>query len=233
MSTMTIPSRYNGPPGSGNGGVSAGLFAAAFREMNGPNGPVQVTLRQPPPLGTPLELTRVGTGLQVMDADTLVATVEPTEAELRPVAPVAFIAATQASVRYDGRTDHPFPSCFVCGTGREANDGLSVFAGALDPGNPRRVAAPFVPGETGLDDLPLVWAALDCPGGWSTGLIGRRAVLGRMSADVHGTPARGERCVVVAECDGSEGRKAFSRASLYGADGRLLGVAAQTWIELR
>jgi hypothetical protein len=228
---LTIPARYNGPPGSGNGGVSSGLIAAGF----GPGDTVEVTLRRPPPLDTALELTSdpVEGTVQVRDADVLVAVAARVSTDLRAVPPVDFVTAAQASLHYDGRTEHPFPTCFVCGTGRADNDGLAVFAGALDPGEPRHVAAPFVPGETGLGGVPLVWAALDCPGGWSIGLVGRRAVLGRMAARVHDVPAVGERCVVTAICDGWDGRKAFSRSSLYGADGRLLGVAAHTWIELR
>lgn len=226
---LTIPARYNGPAGSGNGGVTAGLLAARFD----PSETIEVTLRQPPPLDVEVELVAESAALHARDGDTLIAVAAPVLSELRAVPPVDFVTAAQASVRFDGRTGHPFPTCFVCGPGREANDGLSVFAGALDAAAPELVAAPFVPGDTGLVGVPLVWAALDCPGGWSIGLVGRRAVLGRMTARVHHTPAVGERCVVTAACDGWDGRKAFSRSSLYGADGRLLGVAAQIWIELR
>jgi hypothetical protein len=46
-------------------------------------------------------------------------------------------------------------------------------------------------------------------------------------------PAIGERCVVVARCDRWDGRKAFSRSTGYGEDGRILGVTSAIWIELR
>jgi hypothetical protein len=95
------------------------------------------------------------------------------------------------------------------------------------------VATPFVPRA----DLPrercLVWAALDCAGGWAIDLAGRRAVLGRMTGLVHEVPEVGERCVVVAECDRRDGRKSFSRSTAYGSDGRMLGLSSATWIELR
>ena len=45
-------------------------------------------------------------------------------------------------------------------------------------------------------------------------------------------PAVGEHCVVVGELDGRDGRKAFTRTTAYGADGRELGRARATWIEL-
>ena len=43
---LVIPTRYCGPPGSGNGGYVCGRIAAYA------NGPVTVTLRRPPPLAT-------------------------------------------------------------------------------------------------------------------------------------------------------------------------------------
>ena len=44
-------------------------------------------------------------------------------------------------------------------------------------------------------------------------------------------PAIGERCVVVGQLDGRDGRKGFTRTTAYGADGRELGRAAAVWIE--
>jgi hypothetical protein len=195
---------------------------------------VTVTLRLPPPLETPLRVEHDQRTLRAFLGTELVADAEITDQEPRPVAPVGFADAVDAATRFDGLADHPFPTCFVCGPERPDHDGLSLFAGAVDPGNKRRVAAPFVPrADLGLDGRLLVWAALDCPGGWSIGLLGRRAVLGRMTARVQGFPASGEPCVVVAECDRWDGRKAFSRSTLYGESGRVLGTAQQTWIELR
>ena len=52
MPALTIPSRFCGPPGSGNGGYVCGRIAAYL------DGPVTVTLRQPPPLATPLAVER-------------------------------------------------------------------------------------------------------------------------------------------------------------------------------
>ena len=39
--------------------------------------------------------------------------------------------------------------------------------------------------------------------------------------------------MVVAQCDRWDGRKAYSRSTGYGEDGRVLGVTTATWIELR
>jgi hypothetical protein len=155
------------------------------------------------------------------------------EQQIEAVSGVDFRSAAEAATRFDGYTEHPFPTCFGCGLERPQHDGLALYAGKVDGRESARVATPFVPREGTGPDRVLIWAALDCPGGWSIGLLGRRAVLGQMTARIHDVARLGEHCVVVAECDRWEGRKAFSRSTVYGADERVLGVAAATWIELR
>jgi hypothetical protein len=233
---LIIPARFNGPPGSANGGLTAGRLAAAVTV----NVPVRVTLLAPPPLDVALQLRAVDERVGAFVDDIEVARAERTDEVGDPVAPVAFPEAVMAAARYAGLAAHPFPTCFVCGPARPDRDGLEVFAGPVGPG---RTAAPFVPRPEHTADvhhsgigthigLDLVWAALDCPGGWATELPARPAVLGRMTAMVFDVPAVGEHCVVVGQLDGREGRKAFTRTTAYGADGRELGRAASVWIEI-
>ncbi|MEV4664746.1 hypothetical protein AB0J85_22705 [Micromonospora echinofusca] len=212
---MIIESRFNGPPGSGNGGWSAGVFA----EAAGP-GPVEVTLRRPPPLETPLTLADG----EVHDPQgLLVAQVRPTEDPRAVVPPVELPAARAASAAYPGLVDHPFPGCYVCGPDRP--DGLRIFPGRLPDG---RTAAPFrVPAAV---TTPTVWAALDCPGGWAVIAPGRPYVLGRIAAVVSALPEPGDECVVTGVLAGGEGRKALVHTSLYAPDGTLLAWARATWI---
>lgn len=234
---MIIGSRYNGPPGSGNGGWSAGTFAAAagYLERLQPRasdaapwpgaaaGPVEVTLRRPPPLETPLALR----GTEVRDpGGDLVAEVRPVPPFRAVVEPVDLPTARAASAAYPGLVDHPFPGCFVCGP--ERADGLRIFPGRLPDG---RTAAPFrVP--DGVDAVT-VWAALDCPGGWSVIAPGRPYVLGRIAAVVTALPEPGDECVVTAVLAGAEGRKAEVHSSLYAPDGALLAWARATWIAVQ
>jgi hypothetical protein len=229
VTTLRIPARFNGPAGSGNGGVICGELASLFPS----DAVVQVTLRLPPPLETDLRIEQDADSVRALDGDQLVAEAVVVFDQLEPVPVVGFEDAVEAATRYDGFAEHPFITCFVCGTERPDKDGLALYAGAIVPGEPTRVATPFVPRDDVDTDPSLVWAALDCPGGWSIGLVGRRAVLGRMTARTDDVPAIGEHCVVTAECDGWNGRKAFSRSTAYGQDGRLLGTAKATWIELR
>ncbi|TDC36050.1 hypothetical protein E1211_14535 [Micromonospora sp. 15K316] len=214
---MRIESRYNGPPGSGNGGWSAGVFAAEA----GP-GPVEVTLRRPPPLETTLALVDG----EVRDpAGQVVAEVRPGAPVDAVVPPVDRATAVDAATRYPGLVEHPFPGCYVCGP--ERTDGLRIFPGRLADG---RTAAPFRAPEqvTGAT----AWAALDCPGGWSVIAPGRPYVLGRMAARVIRLPEPGDECVVTGVTVAVEGRKARVHTSLYGPDGALLAAARATWIAL-
>lgn len=227
MRTLLIPPSLNGPADSANGGIASGRLAALVPT----DGPVTVTLRLPPPLGRELIVQPAGSGVRLLDDDRLVAEAVPADEQPEPVDPVDFEAAAEAATRFAGFTDHPFPTCFGCGT--ERTDGLACYAGPVRPEEPNYVATPFVPRPELPRDPALTWAALDCAGGWSIGLAGRRAVLGRMTALIREVPAVGERCVVVARCDRWDGRKAYSRSSGYGEDGRLLGVTSAIWIELR
>jgi hypothetical protein len=221
---MIISSRFNGPPGTGNGGYSAGCCATSLRAGNGA---IEVTLRRPPPLDeelTPYEedgVLRVYTNSGDLIAEARESTVDEV------VAPVSWADAVEVSKDYPGFRSHPFPTCFVCGTERAVGDGLRLFPGRLPD---RRTATPFVIPD---DIAPeMVWAALDCPGGWSVPLEGRPYVLGRIAARVDALPTPGQRCVVMGTMTGEDGRKAFTVSSLYGPDGDLLATARGTWIAL-
>ncbi|MFU8872042.1 hypothetical protein [Micromonospora sp. SL4-19] len=215
---MIIESRHHGPAGSGNGGWSAGIFAAAVDDR----GPVEVTLRKPPPLETPLAVVDGA----VLDPDgQLIAQVRRVDEFTAVVPPVDAPTAEIAAKAYAGLVDHPFPGCYVCGP--ENPEGLRIFPGPLPDG---RTAAPFrAPAEV----VPAtVWAALDCPGGWAVIAPGRPYVLGRIAAVVTALPRPGDECVVTGAMIGGEGRKAEVHSSLYGPDGALLGYARATWIAL-
>jgi hypothetical protein len=220
---MRIPARFNGPPGSGNGGWSAGVFAtAAGARIGGP--PVQVTLRVPPPLDADL-LFDDGS---IRAGDVLVAQAAAAGDVGVPVPPVPLAEAVTAAKGYPGFVTHPFPGCFVCGPDRAPGDGLRIFPGPLPDD---RTAAPWtVPDDVVAETM---WAALDCPGGWTAiGASGRPFVLGRITATVAALPAPGEECVVVGALSGISGRKAAVDSSVYGPDGRHLAQARATWLAL-
>jgi hypothetical protein len=224
---VIIEPRYNGPEGSANGGWTCGLVAEHV------TGPATVTLRVPPPLATPLEVVVDGRGagwraVRVTAPDgTVVAEAIPADVIGEPVKPVTYQEAVAASAGYPGFTAHPFPTCFVCGPHRPGRDGLGLYPGQLGDG---RTAAPWrVPADV---STPMVWAALDCPGGWTVGVEARPYVLGRLSASINAVPAPGAECVVMGALEGSEGRKAFAQTTLYDSTGTVLANATATWIAI-
>ncbi|KRE58919.1 hypothetical protein [Phycicoccus sp. Soil748] len=230
---LVVPARFCGPPESGNGGWTSGHLARQVRTT--PELPaVTVRLRTPPPLDRPMTVREVpGEGVvdgavELVDGDHVVAQAWPDRGPGREAVPgpVPFEVAVAAGERFEGLADHPFRTCFSCGTGREAGDGLRLRPGRLE--EDEAYACAWVP-DTGVD-VETVWAALDCPGGWASGIAGRAMVLGTMTAQVDDLPVAGAPHVVMAWQRGSEGRKHLSGTALYAADGRLLAQAEATWI---
>ncbi len=227
---LSIPSRFRGPPDSGNGGYSAGLLA---RHLAGVS---EVTLRKPPPLEAELSL-HVGAELTTLaHGDTLIAEARPASLELDVPSAPSYERAASASANYVGHQRHHFPSCFVCGPGRAPGDGLRIFPGA-EPGE-RAVVAPWTPDVSlgsEADGVPfeVVWAALDCAGYFASAAPEYPiALLGRMTAEIVRRPRHGERCVVTGWSLGREGRKLYAATAVFGHDGLLCGRARQTWIAL-
>jgi hypothetical protein len=237
--TLVVPRRFRGPATSGNGGWTSGSLAQLLAPRV-PGPPVRVRLSAPPPLEMPMTIVRDGPTAvaQHKARPVLNATlVEAGEASgLDPVPPVAYDAALAAGERYAGLHDHPFPECFACGPARAPGDGLRLRPGPLDPPVPGvDVATAWSPGEAevGVDGAvpaPVLWAALDCPGGWSVDIVGRPMVLGTMTARVLARPMLGERCVVTGRAVQVGDRKALTATSLYGQSGDLLATAAHVWV---
>ena len=230
--TLTLDPRFNGPPATGHGGYVCGVLAAILGTE-----PAEVTLRLPPPLGRPLTVERESGGVQLYDGGAMVAEALPVELEIDVPAPVSFELADEASTGYPGLRTHPFPTCLVCGPRRQPETGLRIFAGPLPDGE--MLAAPWLPpswaaDEHGLVRPEFVWAALDCPGGWSlhVEMPGRHAVLGRLAARLIAPAVAADRHVVMAWPLGAEGRKGYAGSALFTEAGVLCAVARATWIRI-
>lgn len=231
--TLSIAARFNGPPGSGNGGYVCGVLA--HHAATPPSRMMTVTLRRPPPLEQPLAVARISdTLVELRHGDDLVADAIPAE-ETPPLVPSAASSdVSTAEQAYRGATDHPFPTCFVCGTERAEGDGLRLRPGPV-LGRADTTACTWIPDASLVDPATgkvgpeFVWAALDCPGAWTLDIVGRPMVVGRMTALVDAVPLSGERCVVMGQLLGSDGRKAFTATTVYGSDGAVLGAARSIW----
>ena len=232
---LVVAARFCGPTGSGNGGYVAGRVA----DFVGTDGPVEVTLREPPPLDVDLDVRPAdGNRTTLGFGGAVIAEARPAELAGHLVDPVDQDTARAAMGRYTGAESHPFPECFVCGPDRPAPDGLGLRPGRLPDRDGTQVATVWTPdaefaGDDGLVPAYLVWAALDCPGFWCGDPARQPMVLGRITAAVDVRPRAGDPCVVVARLLGEEGRKTFAATTAYDADGRVLGRAEQVWITLR
>lgn len=255
--TVTVPARFEGPPGSANGGWIAGTVAGWLddaRTSGGLGWAAEVALRARTPLRVPLSVEPADDGAVrlVLDGTVLVeARAARDDVAERPAPFVDLATARHAATAFPGfpgGAEHPFPNCFGCGTGRAAGDGLRLVAGPVPGGPPGLVATPWtvdpsLAGADGTIGRELLWSALDCPSFWAhqaalaaeePGTEGLAALLARQTVSVAGNAAvlPGETYVVVARADTAEGRKLHSSSALYAEAGTLLAACSSLWIRI-
>jgi hypothetical protein len=213
---VRIARRFEGPPGTANGGVIAGTLAG--------DGPAEVVIRRPVPLEVDLEL-RDG---ELRDpGGELLAIVRRADAvDVGEPPRVAFGQAEAASARSPWLDGHPFPTCFGCGP--DAAHGIHCLAGPVGDGV-------WAVGWTPRDvSPPVVWAALDCPSSGPVVPADRISphVLSRISAEILEPPVVGERYVVVAWKLGEDGRRKHSASAIVGPGGTVHARARATWVAI-
>jgi hypothetical protein len=193
---LVISRRYRGPPTSGNGGYTCGMLAAAASK------PVEVRLIRPPPLDRTLEIVedRETSGLLLMDGAEVVASATPKTFELEvPKAP-SYEEALAAVSHYEGFQEHAYSDCFVCGPARSRGDGMRIFASPV--AGMDLVAAAWMPdrslvGQDGKVLPEFMWASLDCPGFFATGVAVRGPLLGTYAARIDRCVNLDTPCVVI------------------------------------
>jgi hypothetical protein len=244
VATFSVPSRFNGPPASGQGGYSSAMLAAHLE------GPAAVSLRRPIPLDEELEVrvekgdaTRAENGTQgIVDgtvarafdaAGELIAEAVPAPSLAAWDAPsVSRKAAHRAKKCFTAPADGAFDHCFVCGRAR--HDGFGVLTGPVEGTD--LVAAPWTPpewsGDSGGEVLPeFLWATLDCPGYFAIhGTDLMLAFLARQQTEVHTPVCVGVEYVVVGRPLERDGRKGFAATAILDADGELLAQSEQLLI---
>lgn len=222
---LLVPARFNGPPGSGNGGWCAGAVAARV----GGTGAVEVRLRKPPPLEEPMEVAeRDGWTVALRGGEVVLQARPAAEPLPDPLEPVAPEHARAAAAAYAGFGSHPFGHCFSCGTERAAGDGLRIFPGPVADG---LVAAPWTP-HPDHTSVEATWSAIDCAGAWAAGIGERAMVLGSMTARVVALPEAGAEHVVTGAVRRRDGRRHHTATALRTGDGELLAAAEQVWFEI-
>ena len=133
--------------------------------------------------------------------------------------------------------NHQYPTCFVCGPEREKDDGLRIFAAPIE--GTGYMAATWIP-DSSLSDASgkirdeIIWAALDCPGGWAVVHKKMRPILlGKLAVHIQNRMNPGDKCIILAWKISEEGRKIITGTSLFSNSGRLYAKARATWIELK
>jgi hypothetical protein len=231
---VTIANRFRGPAESANGGYACGALARFVAPRS-----AEVTLRLPPPLDRPLTVEVDGGGRATMlDGDAVVAEAQAIEGiELDVPDPPSLEQAAAARDASPMQHEHPYPQCFVCGSGREPSDGLKVTCGPAGGG---LVASPWkvdesVANDDGTVDPGIVWSVLDCPGGISGMLLPDvgQSVLGRLAASIDDEIRVDMACVAIGWPIAHEGRKLQAGSALFSEQGDLLAHARATWIELQ
>jgi hypothetical protein len=230
---LLIEARFNGPPASANGGYACGLIARHAASALGSQ--VAVTLHAPPPLDTRLRLVTGGRRAHAFAGDELIAGAAADLTDMAAPGPVSWSLAAEAEAAFTGDRGHPFPTCFVCGTSRPAGDGMALRPGRVT-GRSDTVACRWWPDQTlavaGVIPPELVWAALDCPGGWTGEPAREPMVLGRMVARIDAPPRPGRPHVLVGQQLARNGRTATNLTALFDEHGAPLARAAAIWVAI-
>ena len=234
---ITIGRRHEGPNGIGHGGYFCGLVASLAPGIAG------VRLRGVVPLDTALNVEVEEEAVQVTGPAGLIADAAGPMPPTEIPAPVAYDEA--AATRFEGFDrpgGHPVPRCFGCGDRRREGDGLRLFPGPLAGrvvGGRPLVAAPWIPHPAFFDGRPAlaveyVWAALDCPGGWSLGPapVKTGTLWARQSAPI----LPGERYVLLGwhiapPADASAtSRSRLAGSAILDEAGRVCAVSRAVWV---
>ena len=230
---VSIPSRFNGPLDSGNGGYCSGIAAALV------DGVAEVSLRRPVPLETELEVARSSHGTaRVLDGGALVMEARSVpDFRVELPAPPTLEQARKAASHYRGLPYGTFSRCFVCGLARE--DAFGVFAGAVE--ERELVASPWTPATWTADGAghvlrEFLWAVLDCPTYFAAHMHEEglpMSVLARMTARIMAPAMAGEDHIVIAWPIGADGRKRHAGSAVLSAEGEPIAVARALLIEPR
>lgn len=227
---FTIPAHHNGPPTSAHGGVAAGRFAEVVDARC-----ASVRFHAPVPLGTELRPRSLDDSMavEIVDGASLVATVSAYDA--RPVTLCRGSSDDVLAAEHGWRTgiapDHPFPTCYACGSRRA--DGLGLRPGPIAGGG--RHLTLWSPGTDGDVDPWLVWAALDCPSGMPA-LAGvgndELVVTGTIAVSIDERVPGDEELQIVSRVVDRAGRKLATEAALFDASGRTLATCTAVWLAL-
>ena len=231
--SLIVEKRFQGPEGMGNGGYVSGLVAEAV------GGPAKIRLLAPTPLDRELRLVQDADAqvVRLRDGDTVLVEGEALgkPLDLDPIpTPPGDEAIREARANFPTRAQHMAVDCFVCGPDRDPAEALRLLTGRHS--DTHLAADHWVPDGSladadGLIATRYVWAALDCPSYFATGLVDTPALLAGIAGRVVRRPAPGERLTVTGWPLERDGRKHHSGSVIHDADGQAIAMARALWIE--
>lgn len=178
--SVEINEKYCGPPMSGNGGYVAGITANQIE-----NEAAVIKIRAPAPLNEALYYSRdpnqSGIKLLSKGANKVIAEAQEDSGFYMDVPELnssSIEDIQNPKEEYLGFQKHPFPTCFVCGPNRRHEDGMRIFPAKISDqvGFTHLHGAMWKPwkdlrGPDGKVRNEIVWAALDCPGGFAVSYV--------------------------------------------------------------
>ncbi|PJZ27642.1 hypothetical protein [Leptospira kmetyi] len=178
--SIEINEKYCGPPNSGNGGYVAGITANPIEHKA-----AVIKIRAPAPLGETLYYSgdsgKNGIRLLSKESNLVIAEAKEDSEFYRDVPELnssSLEGIQHPEKEYLGFKQHPFPTCFVCGPNRNHEDGMRIFPAKISDqvGFTHLHGAFWNPwkdlsGTDGNVRNEIVWAALDCPGGFAVSYV--------------------------------------------------------------
>ncbi|MFK8025261.1 MAG: PaaI family thioesterase [Ilumatobacter sp.] len=230
---FSIDSHYNGPPGMGHGGVSAGRFAALVE----PDA-ARVRFRRPIPLDVALTTTYEDGIANIHAGEELVATARALDGplEIGPFPSMCERDLHLAEQRWLEPTGgrHMAPACFACGHLRDLG-GLGLRPGPIpgpDGTTTGVIGCRWRPEGSGRVPAWMIWAALDCPTGFpafASTNPDEAVVTAELSVHVIEPVHAGQTMRILSRRVAKEGRRHHTEACLLGPDGRRYAVASAIW----
>ena len=232
--SITIDSRYEGPPGITLGGYLSGLMASYMEADT-----VCVTMHIPTPMERPLIIdTNEPDQVRLYDGDVLLNDARPVEWTLSLPEPISYEQAQGASLR---DTVSAYPNCFGCGSGRAEHDGLHLRAGPVE-GRSNVVAIDWTPDRSVVGADPdgripqlMLLTAMECP--IAKALVAGRLlgsdeqiVLGRVTTKIVRTPDIGEACYFMGWPIERAGRRIELAGALFDQAGEALVTVRHTFV---
>ncbi|MFE9423597.1 hypothetical protein ACFYNO_11625 [Kitasatospora sp. NPDC006697] len=230
--SVTVPDHVYGFPGVAFGGYLAGLLA---REV--PGGSAKVSFHRPTPVGRPVELReRERGGRELVHGDAVLTSARPCAPVSAPDRLPSWREAERAGRELARTGPLDGGDCFACNTERATGRGLRQLFAPL-PEHSRAVAVwtPEPALYPGGDALPaeLVWAGLDCPGGWVSRLFGgapANTVTASLSATLLHPVQVGVEHLVLGWPITRSGRKHLVGSAILTRTGTLCATAEALWL---